>query len=108
MPTYDYKCKECENEFEEFQQMTDKPVKKCPKCGGKVQRLIGTGAGIVFKGSGFYEKQITKKLRFLRSHQKHLQRIKQKNPRLKNVMQIVILARLKKSNSEQRERGELL
>ncbi len=55
MPTYDYKCKECENEFEEFQQMTDKPVKKCPKCGGKVQRLIGTGAGIVFKGSGFYE-----------------------------------------------------
>ena len=55
MPTYDYKCKECENEFEKFQQMTDKPVKKCPKCDGKVQRLIGTGAGVVFKGSGFYE-----------------------------------------------------
>jgi len=55
MPTYDYKCKECENEFEKFQQMTDKLVRKCPKCGGKVQRLIGKGAGVVFKGTGFYE-----------------------------------------------------
>ncbi len=55
MPTYDYKCKECEHEFEEFQQMTAKPVKKCPECDGKVKRLIGAGAGVVFKGSGFYE-----------------------------------------------------
>jgi len=55
MPTYDYKCNECEHEFEKFQSMTAKPDKKCPECGGKVQRLIGTGAGVVFKGSGFYE-----------------------------------------------------
>ncbi len=55
MPTYDYKCDECGSEFEKFQSMTEKPIKKCPKCGGKVQRLIGTGAGVVFKGSGFYE-----------------------------------------------------
>ena len=55
MPTYDYLCKNCEHEFEKFQSMTDKPLKKCPKCGGKVQRLIGSGAGVVFKGSGFYE-----------------------------------------------------
>ncbi len=55
MPTYDYKCNECEHEFEEFQQMTAKPVKKCPECDGKVKRLIGAGAAVVFKGSGFYE-----------------------------------------------------
>ncbi len=55
MPTYDYLCNECEYEFEEFQSMTAKPLKKCPECGGKVKRLIGSGAGVVFKGSGFYE-----------------------------------------------------
>ena len=55
MPTYDYKCLSCNYEFEQFQLMTDKPLKKCPICGGKVERLIGTGAAIIFKGSGFYE-----------------------------------------------------
>ena len=61
MPTYDYKCKECEHEFEEFQQMTAKPLKKCPECDGKVKRLIGAGAGVIFKGSGFYETDYKKK-----------------------------------------------
>ena len=55
MPTYDYKCLSCNYEFEQFQLMTDKPLKKCPVCGDKVERLIGTGACIIFKGSGFYE-----------------------------------------------------
>lgn len=55
MPTYDYECKDCQHAFEEFHSMSAKPVKKCPECGGKVKRLIGTGAGIIFKGSGFYE-----------------------------------------------------
>ena len=54
MPTYDYKCTECGNNFELFQSMNDEPVKTCPKCKGKVERLIGTGAGLIFKGSGFY------------------------------------------------------
>ncbi|MFC1528468.1 FmdB family zinc ribbon protein [Candidatus Latescibacterota bacterium] len=54
MPTYEYKCAECGHEFELFQNMTDEPVKTCPKCHGKVERLIGGGAGLIFKGSGFY------------------------------------------------------
>ena len=55
MPTYEYECKKCNDTFDVFQNMSDKPLKKCPTCGGKVQRLIGTGAGIIFKGSGFYQ-----------------------------------------------------
>ena len=54
MPTYEYKCDSCGYVFEEFQSMKDDPLSKCPKCGGKVQRLIGPGAGLIFKGSGFY------------------------------------------------------
>ena len=54
MPTYEYKCCVCGHRFEAFQSMKDEPLKTCPKCGGKVQRLIGTGAGLIFKGSGFY------------------------------------------------------
>jgi len=61
MPTYDYRCEECGYEFEKFQSMTEPPVKKCPKCGGKVQKLIGTGAGVIFKGSGFYETDYKRK-----------------------------------------------
>ncbi len=55
MPTYEYRCNECGHEFEAFQRMTDEPLSKCPECEGAVKRLIGTGAGIIFKGSGFYE-----------------------------------------------------
>ena len=55
MPTYEYECTKCEHQFETFQSMRDAPLKKCPKCGGKVKRLVGTGAGIIFKGQGFYQ-----------------------------------------------------
>lgn len=55
MPHYDYKCEKCGNIFEEFQTITEKPVEKCPQCGGAVKRMIGGGAGIIFKGSGFYK-----------------------------------------------------
>ncbi len=56
MPTYEYECEACGHGFEEFQSMSDKPLRKCPKCKKqKLQRLIGSGAGIIFKGSGFYE-----------------------------------------------------
>jgi putative FmdB family regulatory protein len=55
MPTYEYKCDACGHSFERFQPMTAPPVKKCPKCGkSKVRRLIGAGAGLIFKGGGFY------------------------------------------------------
>ena len=55
MPTYDYKCDDCGYDFEKFQSINARKLTKCPRCGGKVKRLIGTGAGIIFKGSGFYE-----------------------------------------------------
>jgi putative FmdB family regulatory protein len=55
MPTYDYECDACQHRFEEFQSITSEALRKCPKCGRrKLRRLIGPGAAIVFKGSGFY------------------------------------------------------
>ena len=54
MPTYDYKCLACADVFEVFQGIKEPRLKTCPKCGGKVKRLIGKGAGLIFKGSGFY------------------------------------------------------
>ncbi len=55
MPTYDYECQACGHTFEKFQSITDKPIRKCPVCNKlKVRRLIGTGGGVIFKGSGFY------------------------------------------------------
>ncbi len=55
MPTYAYACAQCGHEFEAFQSITAKPMRKCPACGrATLKRLIGTGAGIIFKGSGFY------------------------------------------------------
>jgi len=54
MPTYDYKCRKCKKTFEQFQKMMDKPLSKCVYCGGRVERLIGAGSGLIFKGSGFY------------------------------------------------------
>ncbi|MGI9241508.1 MAG: FmdB family zinc ribbon protein [Verrucomicrobiales bacterium] len=56
MPTYDYECEKCGERFEVFQNMSAERLTKCQDeaCGGKVKRLIGTGAGLLFKGSGFY------------------------------------------------------
>jgi len=56
MPTYEYECDGCGERFEKFQSITAGPVRKCPACGRrKVRRLIGAGAGVIFKGSGFYQ-----------------------------------------------------
>lgn len=56
MPTYDYACQNCGHEFEEFQSISADPLIKCPKCGKRsLKRLIGTGGGVIFKGSGFYQ-----------------------------------------------------
>ena len=56
MPTYEYHCDACEHHFDEFQSIMEKPLKKCPKCRkSKLRRIFGTGAAILFKGSGFYQ-----------------------------------------------------
>ncbi|HEY7309990.1 MAG TPA: zinc ribbon domain-containing protein [Gemmataceae bacterium] len=56
MPTYEYQCDACNHNFDEFQSMSEAPLKKCPKCKkSKLRRVFGTGAAILFKGSGFYQ-----------------------------------------------------
>ena len=56
MPTYDYECKKCDHRWELFQSITANPVRKCPECGKlSAKRVIGPGAGIIFRGSGFYQ-----------------------------------------------------
>ncbi len=54
MPTYDYVCRDCGYEFEAFQSMKDDALTECPSCEGSIKRKVGGGAGIIFKGSGFY------------------------------------------------------
>lgn len=61
MPTYEYECPHCRHKFELFQKITDQHLEKCPKCNKKVKRLIGPGAGIIFKGKGFYATDYRKK-----------------------------------------------
>jgi len=55
MPTYEYACQKCGHQFEQFQSMRDEPLKKCPQCKkSALKRLVGGGAGLIFKGTGFY------------------------------------------------------
>ncbi len=54
MPTYVYRCEECGHTFERFESIHSEPVQVCPKCGAQARRLITAGAGLIFKGSGFY------------------------------------------------------
>lgn len=62
MPTYEYACPKCGHEFEQFQSMRDEPLTKCPKCKKSgVKRLVGGGAGLIFKGTGFYITDYKKK-----------------------------------------------
>ena len=62
MPTYQYECQACGHAFEELQGMTDAKLTKCPKCHkNKLSRLIGSGSGMIFKGTGFYETDYKKK-----------------------------------------------
>ena len=61
MPTYEYQCRKCKKPHEALQSITAKPLTKCPKCGGRLQRLMGSGSGFIFKGSGFYITDYRKK-----------------------------------------------
>jgi len=54
MPTYEYRCTACRHDFEKFQRMSEEPVAVCPVCGKNAQRRLSAGAGLLFKGSGFY------------------------------------------------------
>lgn len=56
MPTYEYRCEACGHQFDEFQSMTEEPLRKCPKCSkNRLRRLFGTGGALLFEGSGFYQ-----------------------------------------------------
>ncbi len=55
MPTYEYMCEKCAHRYEKFQSMSAESDTQCPECGGPVKRLIGAGAGLIFKGNGFYQ-----------------------------------------------------
>ena len=61
MPTYEYECTMCGHLFDVFHSMTAKPRVKCPECGGRTKKNIGCGAGIIFKGTGFYETDYKRK-----------------------------------------------
>lgn len=62
MPFYEYQCSNCGHQLEELQKMSDEPLTKCPACGkDTLKRLIGTGAGLIFKGSGFYQTDYKKR-----------------------------------------------
>ncbi len=54
MPTYEYRCKDCDHIFDRLKKISDPPVEECPECGGEAERLISGGAGLLFRGSGFY------------------------------------------------------
>jgi len=70
MPTYEYRCKDCDFEFEEFQSMAAEPLRVCPRCSGHIYRLISGGGGLIFKGSGFYETDYKRKTPSSKSEQK--------------------------------------
>jgi putative FmdB family regulatory protein len=55
MPSYEYQCEKCAHQFDALQKMSDEPLKVCPECKGDLKRLISGGAGVIFKGSGFYQ-----------------------------------------------------
>lgn len=55
MPTYVYECRKCGHQFDKFQAISASPLKSCPECKGRVARMLTTGSGIIFKGSGFYQ-----------------------------------------------------
>jgi putative FmdB family regulatory protein len=61
MPTYEYECRSCGHVSDVFHNMTARPRVKCPECGGRTKKLLGAGAGIIFKGSGFYETDYKRK-----------------------------------------------
>ena len=62
MPTYEYLCENCGHEFERFQSITAAVLRKCPRCNKRtLKRLVGSGAGVIFKGSGFYETDYKRK-----------------------------------------------
>lgn len=85
MPTYEYICKTCGYGFEEFQSISAEPLKICPKCNNEIIRKIGTGAGLVFKGSGFYITDYKNKKAFAKENTKPSSSEKKSSPDTKKA-----------------------
>lgn len=77
MPTYDYRCPDCQHEQEHFHGINEKPHVKCEECGKRMKKLMGKGAGVVFKGPGFYETDYRKKDK---TNQRVIDAIKKNSP----------------------------
>ena len=71
MPTYEYKCDNCAYYFEQFQSITEEALSTCPSCGGQIKRLVSGGAGVIYKGSGFYTTDYKKQNSAIRCGKEH-------------------------------------
>ena len=84
MPTYDYICDDCDIEFELFQSMSDEPIRICPHCSGVVRRLIGSGSGLIFNGSGYYLTDYKNKPKPVQDIKKPIKSEENKTTKVKN------------------------
>ena len=85
MPTYNYHCNNCDNNYSYFQKMSEQSLTKCENCGGKINRIISGGSGLIFKGSGFYltdYKNDTKKVKDKNENKKNSIKKDNKNSRI--------------------------
>ena len=71
MPTYNYKCNTCDNKFEVFQNITDQTLQFCKNCEGELERIISGGTGLIFKGSGFYLTDYSRKNNNIKNKEKN-------------------------------------
>jgi putative FmdB family regulatory protein len=104
MPTYDYMCENCGHEFEQFQTITAGPLRKCPNCGkAALKRLIGVGAGIIFRGSGFYETDYrSESYKKAAEREKKSSADKEKSPTSKDTEKNVTTAESKETKSSEK------
>jgi putative FmdB family regulatory protein len=90
MPTYEYRCLKCKKKFEKLQSMKENPIKKCVFCSGRVERLIGAGVGLIFKGSGFYATDYKKREPKEKEQKSKEQKPKEKEPKVESKKELPV------------------